>query len=362
MADTNTGDPRNLLKLNRQLLVRDIRSTEPILDNLLQHKDITEEERDEIRGNTTPQDKARTLLDIVSTKGKKAYYHFREALKTVYPHLEEVLHRCPLHNARLKLYCEVCECLICLDCKSLHGTHAATSVLAVADEVRSGFASYVRENRRKLTAKHGKDISLLDRKHLTVWAETRAAHLQAQVTRRIEQEKQWFIGRLYQRPGSAVSSVAESTNLDRTTSQEEPPNNLDRTTSLEQPPNDKEVQCRETWAEHALCQVIHCKVCINIGKVAEVIHENPWLPRDDQRLLQRVMTLVLEEPRQVLWYDAEITVHGRKISGLKFTAGDKTNKYFVHLADIAKPRSVCEGKKWRKTQYADVLIWSEVTE
>ncbi|XP_066304885.1 uncharacterized protein [Branchiostoma lanceolatum] len=346
MAGEDTGDPRNLLKLNRRLLIKDIRSTEPILDHLYQHSDITEEEREEIQGKATHQERARTLLDIVATKGKKTYYHFREALKTLYPHLEEILHRCPLHNARLKLYCEVCECLICMNCKDLHRTHTATSVLAVADEVRSNFSSFVRENRRKLATKHGQEISDLEKKHLGVWVEARAAHLQAQVTRRIEQEKEWFIGKLYQRPGSAISSVAESTNFDQPT-------------SLEEPPGDKKEQCWVTG--YTLGKVVHCKLCINIGKVAEVIHENPWLPRDDQRLLQRVMTLVLEEPRQVVWYDAEITVHGVRISGLKFTAGDKTNRFFVHLVDVGKPRNVCEKKKWRKTQYGDVLIWSEVT-
>ncbi|CAH1246462.1 Hypp7729 [Branchiostoma lanceolatum] len=345
MAGEDTGDPRNLLKLNRPLLIKDIRSTEPILDRLYQFSDITEEEREEIQGKATHQERARTLLDIVATKGKKTYYHFREALKTLYPHLEEILHRCPLHNARLKLYCEVCECLICMDCKDLHRTHAATSVVAVADEARSNFASFVRENRRKLATKHGQEISDLEKKHLGVWVETRAAHLQAQVTRRIEQEKEWFIGKLYQLPGSAISSVAESTNLDRST-------------SLEETPGDKKEQCWVTG--HTLGRVVHSKLCINIGKVAEFIHENPWLPRDDQRLLQRVMTLVLEEPRQIVWYDAEITVHGVKISGLKFTAGNKTNRYFVHLVDVEKPRSICEEKKWRKTQCGDVLIWSEV--
>ncbi|XP_078585451.1 uncharacterized protein LOC144867412 [Branchiostoma floridae x Branchiostoma japonicum] len=352
MAGEDTGDPRNLLKLNRKLLIQDIRSIEPIiLDHLYQCGDITEEEAEEIRGKATPQEKARTLLDIVATKGKKTYYHFRESLKTLYPHLEEILHLCPLHNTRLKLYCEVCECLICMDCKGLHGTHAATSVVAVADEVRSGFASFVRENRKKLTSKHGLEISPPERKHLTVWAEGRAAHLQAQVTRRIEQEKEWFIARLYQRPGSAVSSVAESFG-DR-----------DRSTSLEEPPSDKKEQYWVTAGQssRALCQVVHCKLCINIGKIAEVIHENPWLPPDDQRLLQRVMTLVFEEPRQVIWYDADITIQGVNISGLKFTAGGKTNRYFVHLVVVPKPCDVCEEKNWRKTQYGEVLIWSEVT-
>ncbi|XP_035692239.1 uncharacterized protein LOC118426814 [Branchiostoma floridae] len=340
------GDPRNLLRLNREALVRDIKSINPILDSLFRNGKITEEEMDEIRAETTPQDKVRRLLDVISSKDTTAYYRFREALKISYPHLENILHRCPIHNERLKLYCEVCEHLLCFDCKSGHSTHRCTSITAEADDIRTCYASFIRENRRKISSLHDEELTFQEKQRLCSWAADRQRSLEAKIRTMIEQESNWFTKKIMDRPSTSatLSSLASSVNP------------VDHQTM--------EAACPTFDMFHRTGQVLksntHCKPSIKITDISKLIRENKWLPHDDLACLQRLMKFITcEKSSLTVWCDAEVIVYGKQMQAVTFTAGDKANKYVVHLRDVPVPSSLSAEHGWCSEQHGDVIIWSK---
>ncbi|XP_035678656.1 death-associated protein kinase 1-like [Branchiostoma floridae] len=79
------------LTRNRPELVQALRHVEPILDHLQARDILTVEECDVIRANSTPQDRARGLLDTVGTKGEDALQVFQSVLGEVEPRAADLL-------------------------------------------------------------------------------------------------------------------------------------------------------------------------------------------------------------------------------------------------------------------------------
>ncbi|XP_019632827.1 PREDICTED: uncharacterized protein LOC109476342 [Branchiostoma belcheri] len=215
-----------LLKSNREELVRKIRLVKPFLDRLLQHGEIVEEEYDTVLAEKIPQDRARALLDLVGAKGGRgAFRHFREHLKKDNPELEEVLHRCAKHNLRYKLYCEECRTLLCRTCRSEDHKqdHRISSVVEDADIIRRDVTAFMRENRKLLktfkTSSNGEE----GRQKLLFDIETRKNTLKAMFITKIESEFEWCRNQLGARkrdvsPVGSISSIASSTMSDLSTS------------------------------------------------------------------------------------------------------------------------------------------------
>lgn len=87
---TMTNDHRDILNKNREaiaedLLVDDISS--PLVSNLVFDDDDVEL----IRSEKTSRLQADKLLDLLVTRGDKAFDYFLSALKLPYPHLVEIL-------------------------------------------------------------------------------------------------------------------------------------------------------------------------------------------------------------------------------------------------------------------------------
>ncbi|KAI8505928.1 hypothetical protein Bbelb_162810 [Branchiostoma belcheri] len=214
-----------LLKSNREELVRKIRLVKPFLDRLLQHGEIVEEEYDTVLAEKIPQDRARALLDLVGAKGRGAFRHFREHLKKDNPELEEVLHRCAKHNLRYKLYCEECRTLLCRTCRSEDHKqdHRISSVVEDADVIRRDVTAFMRENRKQLktfkTSSNGEE----ERQKLLFDIEMRKNTLKAMFITKIESEFEWCRNQLGARkrdvsPVGSISSIASSTMSDLSTS------------------------------------------------------------------------------------------------------------------------------------------------
>ncbi|XP_066291072.1 uncharacterized protein [Branchiostoma lanceolatum] len=205
----------DLLKSNREDLVAKIRHVKPFLDRLFQHDEIVKEDYDNVVAEKTPQDQARALLDIVEVKGRGAFRHFREHLKKVNPELEDVLHRCSKHNLRLKLYCEECGSLLCVECRSLdHTGHRCSSLVADGDVIRREVTAFYRENRRLLIERN-KGPGSCDTKSMRKEASDRAKALKEKLCAKVDEDYCWFLGQLGDdcvtlSPSLSVSSIAES--------------------------------------------------------------------------------------------------------------------------------------------------------
>eukprot|EP00058_Branchiostoma_floridae_P013892 XP_002599380.1 hypothetical protein BRAFLDRAFT_64262 [Branchiostoma floridae] len=204
-----------LLKSNRTELVGKIRFVKPFLDRLFQHGDIVDEEFDTVVAEKTPQDRARALLDLVAAKGRGAFRHFREHLKTVNPELEEVLHRCAKHNLPFKLYCEKCGTLLCRVCRSEdHKDHRCTSLVAEGDALRREFTAFKREN-RKILIKQNKEVNSYNFANMRREANDRAEALKEMLCEKVDEERRWFLKQLGDSgvtlsPAQSVSSIADS--------------------------------------------------------------------------------------------------------------------------------------------------------
>ncbi|XP_066271567.1 death-associated protein kinase 1-like [Branchiostoma lanceolatum] len=85
---TEAEDP---LLTNRTHIVQALRHVEPILDRLQAHNTLTVEECDVIRERTTPQDRARALLDIIGTKGQDGHKVFMSVLREINPYAAGML-------------------------------------------------------------------------------------------------------------------------------------------------------------------------------------------------------------------------------------------------------------------------------
>jgi Caspase recruitment domain len=93
--DSSAMDARHRQKLIdlRLKLVEDIVALE-LTDYLLNARILTDEDVEIIKSKTTTKDKARTLIDILPTRGPKAFGAFVSALKTHetnYEHLVTLL-------------------------------------------------------------------------------------------------------------------------------------------------------------------------------------------------------------------------------------------------------------------------------
>ncbi|KAI8485276.1 hypothetical protein Bbelb_370230 [Branchiostoma belcheri] len=84
-------DRTNQLSRHRPELVQTLRHVEPLLDHLQAMEVLSTEECDVIRAHTTPQDRARALLDTVGTKGEDARQVFKVVLEEVNPEAAEML-------------------------------------------------------------------------------------------------------------------------------------------------------------------------------------------------------------------------------------------------------------------------------
>ncbi|XP_078609928.1 uncharacterized protein LOC144881077 [Branchiostoma floridae x Branchiostoma japonicum] len=204
-----------LLKSNRTELVGKIRFVKTFLDRLLQYGEIVEEEYDTVVAEKTPQDGARALLDLIAAKGRGAFRHFREHLKTVNPELEEVLHRCAKHNLPFKLYCEECGTLLCRVCRSEdHKDHRCISLVAEGDAIRREFTAFKREN-RKILIERNKEDNGYDVENMRKEVNERSEALKEKFCAKVDEERRWFLkqlgdGGVTLSPAQSVSSIADS--------------------------------------------------------------------------------------------------------------------------------------------------------
>ena len=75
---------RAILRTCRQKLVRDM-DAELVLRNMADPHLFSEDDEDQIKTNRlTPRQKSETLLDILPTKGSKAYEIFKETIRKVH--------------------------------------------------------------------------------------------------------------------------------------------------------------------------------------------------------------------------------------------------------------------------------------
>ncbi|XP_066265692.1 uncharacterized protein [Branchiostoma lanceolatum] len=84
MASTNLSreNVRDILNANRPELIDSIKlNIDPILDYLIQDDVISEPVKDRIKAKQLPQDRARELIDHVSSAGYKVYLSFKRGLK-----------------------------------------------------------------------------------------------------------------------------------------------------------------------------------------------------------------------------------------------------------------------------------------
>ena len=91
MGDTTLSDERRrILRRVKRHLVRDMDAEEVLLrmtaENIF---NTTEEER--IKVKLTRSEKNEQLLDILPSKGEKAYKIFKETLQEVHPHLANII-------------------------------------------------------------------------------------------------------------------------------------------------------------------------------------------------------------------------------------------------------------------------------
>ncbi|XP_035670829.1 uncharacterized protein LOC118412216 [Branchiostoma floridae] len=229
---TDTSDPRILLDLNRDILVRDIYCVDPIVDHLMIH--LTEEEKNTIRGGQgdNRHSQARKLLDVVRSKGLGAFFCFREALRRCncnYPHLEDLLRHCPInaHNEKFMFWCEQCECLQCEHCKNkhVHPEHDLTAIFSVTENIKTKFDCFVRESRTKLSCIRNRQISSVEHRELKSWAETSGVEIRTLVSKTIEEEENWFANKL---SNEGTPSVCEQGSVDTAVLNVGGPSDVDR--------------------------------------------------------------------------------------------------------------------------------------
>ncbi|XP_066293128.1 uncharacterized protein [Branchiostoma lanceolatum] len=223
-----------LLTANREELVKNIRFVEPFLDRLIQTNQLTTEECEEVRSGRTPQDRARALIDLVSTKGQEAFGNFRHVLKETNPELADILHRCTDHNEKIRLHCDDCVQLLCRTCnKEGHRGHRVSSIVADARVIRREVTAFVRDNRKMLKNFNASDANTSDanasdtnasdanvsdvevRKSLLLDIELRKNALKAMFIAKIESEYEWCKDQLglderAASPAASISSVATS--------------------------------------------------------------------------------------------------------------------------------------------------------
>ncbi|CAH1272998.1 TRIM71 [Branchiostoma lanceolatum] len=205
----------DLLTSNREDLVDKIQNVKPFLDRLLQYGEIVKEEYDIVVSEKTPQDRARALLDVVAAKGRGAFHHFRGHLKKVNPELGEILHRCAKHNLPFKLYCEVCETMLCRACHSEnHKDHRCPSLVAEGDAIRRDFTAFKREN-RKILVERTNEAGGFDAANIRREANERADALKERLCAKVDEERRWFLKQIGDSgvtlsPAQSVSSIADS--------------------------------------------------------------------------------------------------------------------------------------------------------
>lgn len=78
------------LRKNRVALIQDLKA-EHILDILIQDGIINTDDVERIRSKTTSRDRTGELLDIIPTRGPRAYRVFRQCLEKDYSWLGELL-------------------------------------------------------------------------------------------------------------------------------------------------------------------------------------------------------------------------------------------------------------------------------
>lgn len=81
---------RRKLQQNRLALLTDLEALE-ILDYLYQEKVLSEDDCERIRVKETRNDRCRLLLDMLPSKGPKAFRCFVSALETKYDFLADLL-------------------------------------------------------------------------------------------------------------------------------------------------------------------------------------------------------------------------------------------------------------------------------
>jgi CASP2 and RIPK1 domain-containing adaptor len=86
-------EDRNKLRRSRTFLVKDL-DTKNILDALYSKNILSAEDVERINAQMTRADRVRLLLDILPTKGPKAFQGFIESLNDDFPWIVERLQGC----------------------------------------------------------------------------------------------------------------------------------------------------------------------------------------------------------------------------------------------------------------------------
>ncbi len=102
----------NVIKLrqNRAIIVKDLH-IQDILDFLMGEAVITAQMKEEIMAKPTRQEKAGAFLDRLETRGERAFYVFKQALKSDYIYLHD-----QLHSTKIGVYSYFISTLVMLFC------------------------------------------------------------------------------------------------------------------------------------------------------------------------------------------------------------------------------------------------------